>query len=62
MSHVFNSLLLQESLMSLVGAGLFLAVGLITYSAYSHPEYGAPAGKGIISSKSVLKERRKNDK
>ena len=33
--------------MSIAGAGLFLTVGFITLSSYSHPEYGAPAGKAL---------------
>ena len=35
----------QESLLSIFGAGLFLTVGLITLDSYSHPQYGAPLGK-----------------
>ena len=35
----------QELLASMLGAALFLCVGLVTLESYSHPEYGAPAGK-----------------
>ena len=37
--------LLQEALVSVLGCALFLLVSILTYTSYSHPTYGAPAGK-----------------
>ena len=37
----------QELLLSLLGSGLFLLTCIITYNSYSHPTYGAPAGKAL---------------
>ena len=37
--------IVQECLISLIGSCLFLVVCIITYNSYSHPTYGAPAGK-----------------
>ena len=31
--------------MSVLGCALFLLVSILTYTSYSHPTYGAPAGK-----------------
>ena len=31
----------------MLGSGLFLLTCVITYSSYSHPTYGAPAGKAL---------------
>ena len=39
--------LLQEALLSLVGGGLLIGVGVITLESYDHPEYGSPAGKAL---------------
>jgi len=47
-AYIFDgSLFVLESLLSLVGAGLFVTVGVITLDSYSHPQYGAPAGKAL---------------
>lgn len=40
-----GNILIFELLLSLLGSGLFLLTCVITYSSYSHPTYGAPAGK-----------------
>ena len=40
-----NKWLLQEALVSVLGCALFLLVSILTYTSYSHPTYGAPAGK-----------------
>jgi len=40
-----GNILIFECLISLIGSCLFLVVCIITYNSYSHPTYGAPAGK-----------------
>ena len=42
-----GNILVFELLLSLLGAVLFLVVGLVTLDSYSHPQYGAPAGKAL---------------
>jgi len=47
-TYIFDgSIFVLESLLSILGAGLFLTVGLITLDSYSHPQYGAPLGKAL---------------
>jgi hypothetical protein len=36
---------IQEAMLSLIGASLFLVISIITDNSYSHPQYGSPAGK-----------------
>ena len=36
---------MQECLVSLLGAVLFMTVSVFTYNSYSHPELGAPLGR-----------------
>ena len=33
--------------MSVLGCALFLLVSILTYTSYSHPTYGAPAGSAV---------------
>jgi len=42
-----GNILVFELLLSLLGTILFLIVGVVTLDSYSHPEYGAPAGKAL---------------
>ena len=44
MGKLINDLF-QEALVSVLGCALFLLVSILTYTSYSHPTYGAPAGK-----------------
>ena len=36
-------------MLSIIGSVLFLLVSVITYSSYSHPQYGSPAGKFLAA-------------
>merc|ERR1711892_879198 len=40
-----GNILVFESLLSILGAFLFLLISYTTHTSYSHPEYGSPAGK-----------------
>ena len=42
---LFYRILFQECLLSLLGSVMFMGVCIMTYNSYSHPQYGAPAGK-----------------
>jgi len=40
-----GNILIFECLLSLLGSVMFMGVCIMTYNSYSHPQYGAPAGK-----------------
>jgi len=42
-----GNILILEALLSSLGSGLFIAIGVITLDSYDHPKYGSPAGKAL---------------